>query len=89
MPYIKQEYRNKLDTQIKALGDAIIGHVPSKDLEGKINYAITKLLKELYPTPNYDQYNRIIGVLECCKLEVYRKQTAPYEDQKEYENGSV
>ena len=28
-------------------------------------------------------------MLECCKLEYYRKVAAPYEDQKEFENGAV
>jgi hypothetical protein len=31
----------------------------------------------------------MIGILECCKLELYRKKAAPYENEKELENGSV
>ena len=28
-------------------------------------------------------------MLECCKLEFYRKAAAPYEDMKEMQNGKV
>ena len=31
----------------------------------------------------------MVGVLECCKLELYRKLAAPYEDTKEMESGPV
>ena len=35
----------------------------------------------------YAQINAAIGMMECCKLELYRKVAAPYEDQKEHDNG--
>jgi hypothetical protein len=39
--------------------------------------------------PNYDNFNEVIGVLECMKLELYRRMIAPYEDTKCKENGDV
>jgi hypothetical protein len=34
-------------------------------------------------------YNDVIGALECCKLELYRRMVAPYENTKIKENGDV
>jgi hypothetical protein len=38
---------------------------------------------------SYADYNSIIGVLECAKLEIYRRTAAPYEDEKIEQNGDV
>ena len=43
----------------------------------------------MFPDARYTDYNEIIGFLECCKLEYYRKKAGPYEDVKEQENGPV
>jgi len=37
----------------------------------------------------YATLNTVIGVLECAKLELYRRVVADYEDQKCEENGDV
>jgi hypothetical protein len=82
MPYIKQEERNNLDHQI----DAIIENLKlDSDVEqevpvGKLNYVITRILAESIPEERYKHINSIIGVLECAKLEFYRRLAAPYED---------
>ena len=62
---------------------------------GELNYKITAtILEYLYninpSEPNrYSDYNEILGVLEACKLELYRKVIVKYEDQKCTENGEV
>lgn len=59
---------------------------------GELNFAITRLcLKFLKPQgkETYRHYNEIIGVLECAKMEMYRRMVAPYEDGKRQENGEV
>lgn len=62
---------------------------------GELNYLITSIILEyLYninpSEPNrYSDYNEVIGVLECCKLEMYRKRISSYEDIKCAENGEV
>ena len=38
---------------------------------------------------NYTNINEVIGVLECAKLELYRRVAAPYEDEKIEQNGDV
>jgi len=37
----------------------------------------------------YAHLNEVVGVLECAKLELYRRVVAPYEDQKMTESGDV
>ena len=37
----------------------------------------------------YARINELIGVLECAKLELYRRIAVPYEDTKIAENGDV
>lgn len=84
MPYIKEEDRNKFSEQLELL---------SKEIEnyGDINYVITILLKNFIEKKGerYDTYNSIIGVLECAKLEMYRRNVVVYEDKKIKENGDV
>ena len=75
MPYITQE--DRLCAKI--------------DNAGKLNYSITLLCDE-YINKNgfrYQTMNDIIGALEGCKLEFYRRIASPYEDIKLQENGDV
>jgi len=63
-------------------------HQVSTLSSGQLNYMITKMLLAQAPK-SYADFNTLIGVLECCKLEMYRRAVAPYEDQKIEENGDV
>ena len=81
MPYIIQEQREELD---QWLDQIFLFDLPP----GELNYVITRLLLDTKPQ-SYRDYNALIGVLECCKLELYRKAVAKYEDQKCVENGEV
>ncbi len=57
---------------------------------GELNYCLTRLCIEYAGShPNYERLNAIIGALEACKLEFYRRMVAPYEDGKIRENGDV
>ena len=38
---------------------------------------------------SYQTYNDIVGVLDCAKMEIYRRLVAKYEDAKVEENGDV
>lgn len=55
---------------------------------GNLNYGITNLLLGTEPK-TYADYNALVGVLECVKLEFYRRAVAAYEDQKILDNGDV
>ena len=57
---------------------------------GELNYVLTQVcLTYLGETPRYQQFNDVLGALEGCKLEMYRRKVAPYEDTKIEENGDV
>ena len=88
MPYITKADRLALDTC--CLLDKFLERF-NQDTpvnEGEINYVITKLLLSTKPK-RYADYNKLVGVLECCKLEFYRRAVAVYEDDKIKENGDV
>ena len=64
----------------------------STNTEGCINYAVTRLLMQVYGNKDSATYrciNDALGVLDAIGKEYYRKVAAPYEDQKEFENGPV
>jgi hypothetical protein len=92
MPYIKQQSRDVLDPCILNLLNAL-RELESDDeknsMSGNLNYVFTKLLATIYGSGNYDDRSDAIKTLECAKIEFYRKYMQQYEDQKEFENGSV
>lgn len=80
MPYITKKDRKELEKQ-----DTMAA------TPGSLNYVITKLCLGYLQLlgESYQVYNDIIGVLECCKLEMYRRKVALYEDKKIQQNGDV
>jgi hypothetical protein len=95
MPYIHRTKREVLDPVIDDLHRSLVELQMDDELnnmEGNINYTITRLLMMVYgdkDSTNYSQINDAIGVLECVKNEYYHKVASPYEDQKEFDNGSI
>jgi ribosomal protein S3AE len=87
LPYIKSEKRKKYEKIIQELV-TILKSLPPEEVDGDLNYVVTKLLKEVYPL-RYYHINKAVGVLECIKLEFYRRVAAPYEDLKIKESGDV
>lgn len=93
MPYIKKKKRELVDELVNKLA-AIIhedAEADAKTPAGDLNYTITTLLDKAYKGwgDSYADFNEKIGVLECAKLELYRRRIAPYEDAKIQENGDV
>jgi hypothetical protein len=81
MPYIDQKARAELrESRPPATA-------------GELNYADTKLVDAFLCAKGdgvrYAHLNEAIGVLECAKLELYRRIAAPYEDRKMGETGEV
>ena len=77
MPYIMSNIKEALKTR-------------SPVTPGELNYKLTLLCKEYWENhSNYLGINDIIGALEGCKLEFYRRVAAPYENQKIHDNGDV
>lgn len=87
MPYIKQEQRPDIDELVTPLLDHLKS-LPLEDQDGSLNYAVTKIIKNLYPK-KYFHFNRALGVMTAITSELYRKIIGPYEDTKIIENGDV
>lgn len=78
MPYIKAAERR--GAKIEGPGNP-----------GELNFVISDIV-DSYLIRNGRSYvtlNEVVGVLECAKLELYRRIAAPYEDTKIEENGDV
>ncbi len=82
MPYI---------TKAKRLAIEQGQHGPATP--GELNFVITMIcnayLEADLKAPNYTTLNAIVGVLECAKLEFYRRIVSDYENEKIEENGDV
>jgi hypothetical protein len=94
MPYIPQIRREKINSKLQELILAIkqLDDKELRDLDGDLNYSITKLILgvlELEEKPKYTKFNTAIGILESVKLELYRRFVAPYENEKILENGDI
>ena len=79
MPYVKPERRSSK-----------IGEFAT-DTAGDLNYHITRACQAFagHHGASYETYNRIIGVLECAKLEYYRRAVAVHEDAAIKKNGDI
>lgn len=92
MPYIPQDKRRVLDSTINELHTLLVDlqlDDPNNNMEGNLNYIITRLIRKVYTVGNYREINDCMGMLMCVALEHYRTNAAPYEDQKKFENGDV
>jgi hypothetical protein len=78
MPYIESKLRAELNNR-------------SPLTCGELNYKITTLITYYLNQKgkNYSNYNEVVGVLECAKLELYRRLIANYENKKSKDNGDV
>ena len=82
MPYIKISDRGQFSTGLGELFPKTCG---------ELNYVFTEIIKNYLEEKgqSYQTYNDIVGALECCKIELYRRKIGPYEDVKIQENGDV
>ena len=83
MPYIIRTER--------ANYDEALNYFPTPLTPGHLNYALTKMIRSyiIEHGRSYDTYNSVVVVLECAKLELYRRVVAGYEDEKIGRNGDV
>lgn len=83
MPYIEKN-RAELDRLAEIAASEAFS-------DGQMNYLITRIVNIHYglKDANYEQIQKATGLLECVKLELYRRKAAPYEDRKIAQNGDV
>lgn len=85
MPYIKQAKRDELQAAIVDLLDALELSTP-----GDLNFVISSLIwSKWMDDPSYTKGNELMGVLECAKLEFYRRRLAAYENRAITANGDL
>jgi hypothetical protein len=93
MPYTAQYKREKLDTHIDALADAIkkitAESGESLSYAGMLNYSCTTLALKIAPEKRYGTIATISGVFANIGDEFYRRYAAPYEDEQIEKNGDV
>jgi len=88
MPYIVKEKRECFELVVSNLVAYLQEDI--ENVAGNLNYVITVVLKRLIATnKRYKTMNDLIGALECCKLELYRRVISPYEDTVIERNGDV
>ena len=90
MPYIDPIERVKLDGLIEPLVQELSRSICIGQA-GKLNYTDARIvfLALQKRTMSYYALNELIGALECCKLELYRRLVGPYEDVAKDKNGDV
>lgn len=82
MPYINPKARERLGNK----------PLPEPEEAGELNYVITRLIDGYLIRKGgirYTHLNEVVGVMECAKMELYRRIAAPYEDKKIAENRDV
>jgi len=82
MPYITKKDRSDVNVDYKY-------RMP--ETAGELNYVLTTVCLDYLKVKGerYATMNDVIGALEACKLEFYRRLVSPYEDVKVEENGDV
>lgn len=81
MPYITKEKKHEF----------LVNEDSRPTNAGELNYFLTMICMEYIQNNgmNYQKLNDVIGALEGCKLEFYRRTVTPYENSKISINGDV
>jgi hypothetical protein len=87
MPYIPEENRAIFDKVVRKC----IRNMPIDTSYGEMNYLLTSILGTFIQQNgvNYSTLQSVIGLLECVKLELYRRVVSMYEEEKIDANGDV
>ena len=88
MPYISQNDRKKINDFDKLLESLNKDNYTSPDV---MNYLFSKLIEQyiLVNGLSYQSINDIIGALECCKSEFYRRLVGPYQKAQIHKHGDL
>jgi hypothetical protein len=90
MPYIIKNQRLQFEEEINSLVQKLCDS-DDNAAKGELNYIISSILLRIVKLKGerYARYNDLVGVLECCKLEMYRRMIGPYEDTAIIKNGDI
>jgi hypothetical protein len=82
MPYIEKNRRPTMNRVVNLMEQLDV------KADGDLNYILFAFCKRCIK-PSYNNYKNFCGELRQCTTEIERKLLAPYEDEKEKENGTV
>jgi hypothetical protein len=91
MPYIKKSQRDLIEKELVNLISQM-QKIPDYDKgkAGILNYITTRLCCAMMGNEiKYSKINELVGALECCKMELYRRVAGKYEDEKISQNGDA
>ena len=92
MPYIREDKRKQIESELDQLVIKFLETQDEGGTAGRLNYVISSMIGAILKNDrllSYARINELIGVLECAKMELYRRVAAPYEDDKSRLNGDV
>jgi len=92
MPYIREDKRKQIESELDQLVIKFLETQDDGGTAGRLNYVISSMIGAILKNDrllSYARINELIGVLECAKMELYRRVAAPYEDDKSRLNGDV
>ena len=90
MPYVKQSYRNLVDSGIQDIIQSLAA-VPTEDLDGVVNYVETRIAIRAFANgpPRYNQLARMVKSLTMAKAEILRRFLGQVEDSAIERNGDI
>jgi len=90
MPYISKVDREKYDHAISVIV-AILSELGDHQVGGHLNYILYSIVKRYLDNKGikYHRINCLLGSIECCKQEIYRRLAVPYEEIKIKTEGDI
>jgi hypothetical protein len=87
MPYITEAHREYYKEEL----DILIDKLKSVNFPaGDVNYIVSMIVANAFKNKEcYQTANDMIGALEACKIELYRRLVSDYEDLKIKSNGDI
>lgn len=96
MPYITQDRRKMFAEHVSAIPDLLGSGLEGKAFDeslvaGDLNYIIYSIAKRYLDKKGhrYRNLNMLVGALECCKQEIYRRLGSELEDGAIEKNGDI
>jgi hypothetical protein len=92
MPYIRDDKRKQIESELDQLIIKFLDTEEEGGTAGRFNYLVSSIMGAILNNDervSYARINELIGVLECAKMELYRRVATPYEDDKSRINGDV
>ena len=86
MPYIPSTRSREINNELTTIGDQFM---PQN--AGDLNYIVSTFIDNFLVEKGlrYSHINEMIGALDCCKMELYRRIAEPYEDSVIDKNGDA